>query len=141
MSAILAPVLAGTLSILALLHLYWMVRGVGASAAVPSHPDGTPLFRPGRFSSFMVAAALLLAATIVLGQAHLLRLDLPPGLLRLGTWGVAAVFAARSVGDFRFVGCFKRVRGTRFARWDSLLFTPLCLAIALSAAIVATSTE
>ena len=88
-----------------------------------------------------VAAALLLAATIVLGQAQVLRLDLPPGLLRLGTWGLAAAFAARAVGDFRFVGLFKRVRGTRFACWDSLLFTPLCLVIALSAAIVATSTE
>ena len=141
MSAILAPVLAAILSILALIHLYWMVRGVGASAAVPSHPDGTPVFRPGRVASFIVAAALLLAATIVLGQAHLLRLDLPPGLLRLGTWGLAAAFAARAVGDFRFVGLFKRVRGTRFACWDSLLFTPLCLAIALSAAIVATSAE
>jgi hypothetical protein len=44
---------------------------------------------------------------------------------------VATVFAAflRSVGDFRLVGFFKRVRGTRFARYDSLLFSPLSLAL------------
>jgi|CXWL01.1.fsa_nt_gi hypothetical protein len=141
MSAIIAPVLATILVILALLHLYWMVRGVGAGAAVPSHPDGTPLFQPGRVASLLVAAALLLAATIVLGRAHLLRIDLPAWLLRLGIWGVAVAFAARAVGDFHYVGLFRRVRGTPFARWDSLLFTPLCLAIAGAATIIALTPE
>ncbi|MEI2721575.1 MAG: DUF3995 domain-containing protein [Gemmatimonadales bacterium] len=135
--SLIAPLLAALLATLALIHLYWGVRGVGASAAVPTHPDGTPLFRPGRLASFLVAVALLFAATIILGRAHLLELPVPPGLLRLGTWGVATAFAARAVGDFRHVGLFKQVCGTPFARWDTVVFTPICLAIAGAASIVA----
>lgn len=137
MTALIATLLAALLAILALLHLNWMVRGVGASAAVPSRPDGTPLFRPGRLASFLVAAALLPAAAIVLAQAQLLDTPLPPSLLRVGTLAVAAAFAARAVGDFRYVGLFKRVRTTPFARWDTLLFTPTCLVIAGAASVVA----
>ncbi len=41
--------------------------------------------------------------------------------------GVA--FLVRAVGEGRLVGFTKRVRGTSFARWDTRLFSPLCLAI------------
>jgi hypothetical protein len=58
---------------------------------------------------------------------------------RVGTFGVGAVLAARAVGDFRLVGLFKRVRGTRFARYDSLVYTPLCLALAAGCFAVAAS--
>jgi hypothetical protein len=57
-------------------------------------------------------------------------------MARIGIWVLAAVFAARAVGDFRYVGFFKRVRDSRFARRDSRLFSPLCAAIALAAAMV-----
>lgn len=134
---LIASALAGVLTILGLLHLYWMVRGVGAGAAVPSHPDGRPLFRPGRVASLAVALALGAAATIILAQGGLLRLPLPAELIRLGTWGVAVAFAARAIGEFRYVGLFKRITGTPFARWDTSLFTPLCIAIAVAAFMVA----
>jgi len=46
---------------------------------------------------------------------------------------------ARGVGDFRLVGLSKRVRGTRFARYDSFVYTPLCLALAAGIVVVATA--
>lgn len=140
-TSLLAAGLATVLVALALLHLYWMVRGVGTGTAVPTRTDGTPLFRPGRVASLTVALALGAAALLVLLRARLIDLGLPLVMVRLGTWGVAVAFAARTVGDFHFVGLFKSVRGTPFARWDDRLFTPLCLAIALATAILATTTE
>ena len=50
---------------------------------------------------------------------------------------LATLFALRAVGDFRYVGLFRRVRGTPFARWDQWLFTPLCVSIALGSALTA----
>jgi catechol 2,3-dioxygenase-like lactoylglutathione lyase family enzyme len=47
------------------------------------------------------------------------------------------VFLLRAVGDFRLVGFFKRVRGTPFARWDTRLFSPLCVALGLASLWVA----
>ena len=124
---------------LAAVHVYWAVRGVGTTAGIPSRADGTPVFRPGRVATFAVALALGLAATLVAGRAQFLDVGLPPLLLRVGTWVVAVAFAARTVGEFRYVGLFKRVRGTPFARWDSWLFTPLCAAIAIATVVVARS--
>jgi len=47
------------------------------------------------------------------------------------------VFALRAIGDFRHVGFFKRVRGCRFARLDTLAYSPLCTALALLIGIAA----
>jgi len=124
---------------LAAVHVYWAARGVGTTAGIPSRADGTPVFRPGRVATLGVAVALGLAALLVMGRAQLLDFGLPPLLLRVGTWGVAVAFAARTIGEFRYVGVFKRVRGTPFARWDSRLFTPLCAAIAIATVVVARS--
>ena len=127
------------LSSLSAIHVYWALRGVGTTASVPSRPDGTPVFRPGRAATLGVALALGLAAVLVAGRAQLIAVGLSPVLLRVGVWGVAVAFAARTIGEFRYVGLFKRVRGTPFARWDTRLFTPLCAAIAAAAAAVARS--
>ena len=47
------------------------------------------------------------------------------------------LFAARVVGDLRWVGLFKRVRGTPFAWWDTWLYVPLAGLLALAALLVA----
>lgn len=36
----------------------------------------------------------------------------------------------RGVGEFRYVGLFKRVKGSRFARNDTRFYSPLCLMLA-----------
>jgi hypothetical protein len=46
-------------------------------------------------------------------------------------WRVmAVVFVVRAVGDFHYCGFFKRVRDTAFARYDTLVYSPLCVVIA-----------
>ena len=52
------------------------------------------------------------------------------------TIGVSLAFAGRAVGDFRVLGLFKKVRGTRFARADDRIFVPICVGIAAAAAWV-----
>ena len=130
---------ACVLLLLAALHMYWVVRGVGTGAGVPSRVDGTPAMRPGRMASLAVTLALTLAATLVLSRADVLQVAWPKQVPRIGTWGVATAFAARTVGEFHYVGLFKRVRDTPFGRWDTRLYTPLCAALAIGCAVVAAS--
>jgi hypothetical protein len=33
------------------------------------------------------------------------------------------------MGEFNYVGFFKKVKDTEFAKWDTKLFSPLCLLI------------
>ncbi len=136
---ILASCLSVILFVLAALHVHWAVRGASSGAAVPTRLDGRPLFRPGRITTVGVAIALSLAGIIVLGSAHLLGVHLPVVVQRTGIWGVALAFGARTIGEFRYVGLFKRVHGTPFATWDTRVFTPLCAIMSLSAAVLAVS--
>ena len=41
------------------------------------------------------------------------------------------MFAARAIGERRYVGFFKRVRTTEFAWWDTRVYSPLCAGISV----------
>ena len=124
---------------IALLHIYWGIVGVsGRSIALPE-VDGTPTFMPSRLACFAVASALALAALLILWRGGLVSAPISRAVTTVGTVGVGVVFVLRAIGDFRLVGFFKRVRGTPFALWDTLLFSPLSLALGLSSLWVAFS--
>ena len=84
-----------------------------------------------------VAVLLAVAALIALGAGGSVALPLPNALVRIGIWVLAVVLLLRAIGDFRYVGFFKRVRGTPFAELDTRFFSPLCLALSALASGVA----
>src|SRR3954465_5609785 len=130
---IIVSLLAGT----ALLHVYWALGGQwGARSAVPEL-DGEPVLRPGPFSTLAVAALLLLAAALVLGRSGAGPRLFPSILNAWGSWAVAVAFVARAIGEFRYVGFFKRRKGTRFAVLDTRFYSPLALTFGVGAAIIA----
>ena len=47
---------------------------------------------------------------------------------------LAAIFALRALGDFRFLGFFKTVQGTPFAHYDTWVYSPICAGLAIAAA-------
>lgn len=86
-----------------------------------------------------MAVLLFSAGLVVLGRLALWGTALPRWPFVAGTWTLAAVFLGRIVGDFRWFGLFKRMRGTAFAWWDTWLFVPLCLLLALGCLVAALS--
>jgi hypothetical protein len=130
---------ASVLAVLGLIHLYWTAGGqAGRAAAVPERRS-RPLFQPSPASTLGVARGLFAAAALLLTHLGLMRSPVSERWTARGSWLLATLFALRAIGDFRYVGVFKRVRGTRFARWDSRLYTPLCIGIAVGSGIVAAS--
>lgn len=137
MTGAIAAVVCLVLAALASWHVWMAFLPAGrGSAAVPS-VDGNPLFVPSRRTTLAVAAALLLFAGLVAATAGLVGVGLSPVVLSWASYALALGFLARAVGEFRYVGFFKRVRGSRFARLDSSLYSPLCLALAIAVAWVA----
>ncbi|WP_433945076.1 DUF3995 domain-containing protein [Paenibacillus sp. SN-8-1] len=125
------------LFILSALHIYWIFGGRwGTTAAIPSS-GGKPLFRPSAMSTGVVALLLALAAWLVLELGAIKPVLFSGALLRIGGWLLGAVFILRSIGDFRWVGFFKKTKGTVFARMDSLFFSPLCLILGVSILLIA----
>ncbi len=132
LSCCVALVLAG----LGGLHVLWALGGGSATTAVVPERAGKPLFRPGRTATLAVAGLLFAAAIVVLEQGRMIH-TLPGPLTRWATALLAIAFTARAVGEFRYVGFFKSVRGTRFAVLDTRVYSPLCLALGLAAALLA----
>lgn len=133
--ALLGAVIFG---LLAAIHIYWASGPRGVTfAAIPTRPDGTATMKPGALASLTVAG-LLAAAAFLLGETGGWWEPLLPRLVRLsGTAGVAAVMALRGIGDFNYVGLFKRQRDSAFARNDTRYFTPLVLFLSLLTGTVA----
>ena len=134
---VLASSISAAFAGLSGLHVYWASGGQrGVKAAIPEL-DGAPLFRPGIGVTLMVALLLAVAAMLMLGRAGIGPRILPSPLRSWGSWGVATALIVRAVGDFNYVGFFKRRRATKFATLDSRLYSPLALLLGLGAGIVA----
>ena len=115
---------------LSVIHVYWLIRGPRSMPAVIPTRDGKPAFIPSRLATFLVATGLLCCAGLVAALSGWIRIQVPPGQLTLLGDAIAGAFLLRAIGDFRLLGFFKRVRGTKFALLDTVLYSPLCLGIA-----------
>lgn len=118
------------LTFLGLTHLYWAAGGAaGKQAALPS-VGGVPVFKPSAIGTAVIALILLVMAAWVAAASGILAAPVPHEVLRVGAFLLAAIFALRAVGDFRYVGFFKRVRGSVFAQRDTWVYSPLCVVLA-----------
>jgi hypothetical protein len=131
--------IAGTAAILILvtlacLHVYWAAGGkAGKGAAIPTLNERAVL-KPTAMTTILVAVVLSAMATVLAVRIGWLTLPAVPGLssfVHVSAWLIAAAFALRAIGDFRYVGFFKRIRGSRFARLDTFAYSPLCAFLAL----------
>lgn len=124
------------------IHFYWALGGtLGKAGAVPTRPGGggenRPVLSPSPVSTAGVGVSLLAMAAIVAMTSGIVQPWLPATFLRGTCVGLAVLFAARAIGEFRYLGFFKRVRGTVFAARDSAIYSPLCLVLALVIALIA----
>lgn len=115
-------------------HYYWALGGrYGFSAALPEiEHSGRKAFIPGKLATAVVA-------TLFLGVAFLFAGLLPVSAVAYHYcfWAIAGITLLRACGDFRYVGFFKKKSHTVFARYDSRYFSPLCLYLAISTAVLA----
>ena len=73
----------------------------------------------------------------VVAYVGLLSLPVPAPILRLATFMLAVIFTMRGLSWHKYFGLFKAVRHTRFAKYDTMLYSPLCLFVGLALSYVA----
>ena len=113
-------------------HFYWGFGGtVGLGVAVPQNDAGEPIFTPSTAAAHLIGLALLAAALCVLACSTFIVLPVPPQFIRLIVTLLAAIFTVRALCWFRYAGFFKKVHTTRFGRYDTWLYCPLCLVLGL----------
>jgi hypothetical protein len=120
----------------AVFHIHWAFGGrLGFSVSLPQRPDGVPVmahrlpwWRPaaGGVTLFLIGLALLL-----LGEAGHLQLPVPRELMRFTLVCVGAAFICRAWFPNTYVGFLKTLRTTRWAKYDTWLYSPLFLVLGL----------
>lgn len=122
----LAVLVSLCLVVIGLVHVYWILGGkTGVAAAIPTK-DNIPLFKPSTTGTAFVAILLWLASVMLLIQASVVHVSIPEWIARWFCWGMVVAFYGRVIGEFHWVGIFKKYKHSTFAKYDTRLFIPLC---------------
>jgi hypothetical protein len=136
-----AYLLLSVFTALSLLHVYWAFGGRrGWNAALPERPTstvaassaaGVKVLAPSRASTLAVAGALAMVGLVVSLKSGVFAAPQRHWTLTAALTVAAVVFLLRAVGDFRWIGFFKRASNSIFAFWDTAVYSPLCVALGL----------
>ena len=122
---------------LSLLHFSWGLGGSwGFDAALPTNEEGKRVLNPKPLDSLVMGFGLLFFASFHLIRAGVVELPLPDWMMKSGLWVIGGIFFFRAVGDFKYIGFFKKVTSTPFAEKDAKIYSPLCLGIAAVAILI-----
>lgn len=115
---------------LSLIHFYWVLGGKwGNQSVYPSKNDTIPPIMPGVIPTLIVAIGLLGFGFFYLIQYRFVNIALPEWLDKIGFWIIATIFIVRAIGDFNYIGFFKKHKKTKFSINDTKYYSPLCLLI------------
>jgi hypothetical protein len=140
MITFLASILVFIFVSIAAIHFYWAFGGRKWSDLVlPTRSDSPEilLFRPRIVETLIVAAGFLAFVWIIGMKAQLFPLVwLSPTYVTYAVFGIAFIFLVRAIGEFRYVGFFKRIKNTPFGQMDTRYYSPLCLLISIISLII-----
>jgi Protein of unknown function (DUF3995) len=130
------------LAVAAAFHLYWALGGrLGFSVSLPQRPDGVPVMahrlRWWRPAAGAVALGLAMLGALALSAQHHIALPLSDSLIRMTLAAFGMCFILRALVPTPWTGFFKRVRTTRWARYDSWLYSPLFLLLGAALVVIA----
>jgi len=121
--------------ILAGFHFYWLFGGIfGIRQAVPTKEKGLELVPIPKFATLLVALILSLFGLLYLNKIVLINNS--NQFTNMLYWAVPILFLIRAIGEFNYVGFFKKINETEFAKADTKLYSPLCLSIALIGLVI-----
>ena len=134
----MAILLSFTFWVLSGIHFNWTFGGTwGLNKALPTNSSGKRLLNPRKIDSFIVGSILTGFGFFYLDIAQYISLKLPQGITKYMIWIIPTIFLLRVIGDFKYVGLFKTVKNTDFAKADTRIFIILCLAISLIGFVIA----
>ena len=116
-------------------HFYWFLGGVwGLKSVIPSKNNVVSTIKIPKFATLVVGLLLVLFGLMYL--SNLINTPVPALVTSYGYWFVPSIFILRAIGEFNYVGFFKKIKNTEFAKADSKIFSPLCLLIGIIGVLV-----
>jgi hypothetical protein len=138
----LSIILFTVFTILGGFHFYWFLGGIwGIEKVIPSKDNVAIVLTIPKFATLIVGLVLVLFGLMYLIKSGLINVSIPIWLTNYGYWVVPSIFILRAIGEFNYVGFFKKIINTKFAKADSKLFSPLCLVIGIIGILIQLMTK
>ncbi len=118
--------------LISLIHIYWALGGSFGKDKVLPEFESKKVLNPSKLLTLGVAFVFLLGIINILGIIGFMKLIGPIIFYKIGSFIISMLFLLRSIGDFKYVGIFKKIIGTQFSYYDSIIYIPLCLFISIS---------
>jgi hypothetical protein len=137
MIAVFGNLLVLVFSLLGILHISWSLGGNwGFENSLPKNEAGERVLNPKKTDSAIVGMGLLFFATFYLIKLETIEMVLPNWAAVSAGWIISIIFILRAIGDFKYVGFFKKVQDTKFGELDSKFYSPLCFGIGILGIII-----
>jgi glucan phosphoethanolaminetransferase (alkaline phosphatase superfamily) len=131
-TTILSTILLTIFTSLSFIHFYWLFGGKwGLKKVIPTKENQLSKLSIPKIATLIVALVLVIFGLIYLVKSGLTNVQVPNYVIQYVYWIIPVIFILRAIGDFKYVGFFKKVKNTEFAKADSKWFVPLCLTIGI----------
>ena len=128
---ILSITLTLVFAVLGGFHFYWFLGGTwGLESVIPTKNNEASAPRIPKFATLLVGLVLVSFGLLYFVRTGLTNVQLPSWII-YAYWIIPSIFILRAIGEFNYVGFFKKVKDTAFAKADSKIFAPLCLFIGI----------
>ena len=129
---ILSIILFLIFTVLGAFHFYWLFGGTwGLKKAIPTKSNEVNTISIPKLATLIVGLVLVLFGLIYFMKSGLINVQVPDWLTNYGYWFIPSLFILRAIGEFNYVGFFKKIKNTEFAQADSQIFSPHCLTIGI----------
>jgi hypothetical protein len=119
--------------VLGVMHIHWFFGGTfGFAQSLPTKLTGERVLNPKKIDSAIVGFGLISFSVLYLIKAEVIRLNLSHNLLEYTSWIISSIFILRAIGEFKYVGFFKKVKTTTFGKLDTYFFSPICFIIGIT---------
>lgn len=133
---ILSLINAIILILISAIHFYWAFGGKWAIDRVFPEIKSTKPIRPSIAATVIVAFIFLGFAGVYLNKIQFLNIPFPTFINQYGVLILGIIFIARAIGEFKYVGFFKTMKDSKFAKLDTKFYSPLCLYLGVSSLII-----
>ena len=128
LSIILSLILFG----LGIIHFNWLFGGkFGFAESLPTNENGERVLNPKKIDSALVGLGLTAFGLFYILQSDLTPYNVSEWITEYAGWIIPAIFLLRAIGEFKYIGFFKRIKKTEFGKLDTKFFSPLCLTIGI----------
>ena len=94
------------------------------------------ILNPKKTDSAIVGVGLFLFGLFYFFKTGMVEYELPTWIEKHSSWIIPSIFILRAIGDFKYIGFFKKIKQTEFAEMDTKFYSPLCLVIGVIGLVV-----